>query len=324
MDESFKSQGKYKYVEQGEGPVLILLHGLFGALSNYKDVFDAFCDRYRVIIPLLPIYSLPILNTNVKSLAKFLYHFIKFKKLENYTLLGNSLGGHVALYYVNKHQDKVKSLILTGSSGLYENTMGSSFPRREDKVFIKNKVAETFYDPKHATPDLVDECYNIVNDRGQLIRILAIAKSAIETPIEKINLFLKNKKTPREKLDFIDKTAKKYFKDVYGTSLNLNYFELIQYFEKHRRKNETNFCRAMFRAYYSYEELTDDKVISLGKILIDVEKTKQRAEEISTIPTFIEKFERFLKSKKNFVKEKIKIKENTKLINIIKKRKKII
>ena len=57
--------------------------------------------------------------------------------------------------------------------------MGSSFPRREDKVFIKNKVAETFYDPIHATDDLVDECYNIVNDRGQLIRIWAIAKSAI-------------------------------------------------------------------------------------------------------------------------------------------------
>jgi pimeloyl-ACP methyl ester carboxylesterase len=192
MDQSFKAEGKYKYIDQGEGPVLILLHGLFGALSNYKDVFDTFCDRYRVIIPLLPIYSLPILNTNVKNLAKFLYHFIKYKKLEDFTLLGNSLGGHVALYYVNKHPDKVKSLILTGSSGLYENAMGSSFPRREDKVFIKNKVAETFYDPIHATPELVDECYGIINDRGQLIRVLAIAKSAIRhnmtKEIPKMNL----------------------------------------------------------------------------------------------------------------------------------------
>ena len=179
MDESFKAEGKYKYVEQGEGPVIILLHGLFGALSNYKDVFDTFSDRYRVIIPLLPIYTLPIINTNVKNLAKYLEDFMKFKKLDQVTLLGNSLGGHVALYYMTKHPEKIKNLVLTGSSGLYENTMGSSFPRREDKVFIKNKVAETFYDPIHATDDLVDECYNIVNDRGQLIRILAIAKSAI-------------------------------------------------------------------------------------------------------------------------------------------------
>lgn len=192
MDESFKAEGKYKYVEQGEGPVIILLHGLFGALSNYKDVFDTFSNRYRVIIPLLPIYTLPIINTNVKNLAKYLEDFMKFKKLDQVTLLGNSLGGHVALYYMTKHPEKIKNLVLTGSSGLYENTMGSSFPRREDKVFIKNKVAETFYDPIHATDDLVDECYNIVNDRGQLIRILAIAKSAIRhnmaKQIPKMNL----------------------------------------------------------------------------------------------------------------------------------------
>jgi 2-hydroxy-6-oxonona-2,4-dienedioate hydrolase len=179
MDESFKAEGKFKYIDQGEGPVIILLHGLFGALSNYKDVFDTFSDRYRVIIPLLPIYTLPIISTNVKNLAKYLASFIKYKKLDQVTLLGNSLGGHVALYYMTKHPEKVKNMVLTGSSGLYENTMGSSFPRREDKVFIKNKVAETFYDPIHATDELVEECYGIVNDRAQLIRILAIAKSAI-------------------------------------------------------------------------------------------------------------------------------------------------
>lgn len=185
MDDSFKAEGKYKYIDKGEGPVIILLHGLFGALSNYKDVFDTFSDRYRVIIPLLPIYSLPIISTNVKNLAKYLENFMKLKNLENVTLLGNSLGGHVALYYMMKHPDKVKNMILTGSSGLYENTMGSSFPRREDRVFIKNKVAETFYDPIHATDELVEECYNIVNDRGQLIRILAIAKSAIRHNMKK-------------------------------------------------------------------------------------------------------------------------------------------
>jgi 2-hydroxy-6-oxonona-2,4-dienedioate hydrolase len=37
----------------------------------------------------------------------------------------------------------------------------------------------TFYDPKHATDELVDECFEVVNDRGRVLRILAIAKSAI-------------------------------------------------------------------------------------------------------------------------------------------------
>ncbi|TXC78883.1 alpha/beta fold hydrolase [Luteibaculum oceani] len=179
MDIDIKEEGKFKYIEEGEGESLILLHGLFGALSNYREVLDHFKTRFKVLIPLLPIYELPVLETNVKKLSKYLDQFIAHKGLGQVNLLGNSLGGHVALVYTAKHQDRVDRLILTGSSGLYENAMGGSFPRREDREFIKKKVAETFYDPKHATPDLVDECYDIINDKGKLIRILSLAKSAI-------------------------------------------------------------------------------------------------------------------------------------------------
>ena len=72
----------------------------------------------------------------------------------------------MALIYTKNHPEKVNSLILTASSGLYENAFGSSFPRREDKEFIRKKVALTFYDPAHATDELVDECFEMVNDRN--------------------------------------------------------------------------------------------------------------------------------------------------------------
>ena len=179
MKENLRHEGKYSYIEQGEGPVLILLHGLFGALSNFTEVVEHFSPRYKVVIPMLPLYDLPIIDTSAKRLAKFLDGFIKYKGFEEVYLLGNSLGGHVALIYTRDHADTVKALILTASSGLYENAFGSSFPRREDKEFIRNKVALTFYDPKHATDELVNECFEIVNDRNRVIRILAIAKSAI-------------------------------------------------------------------------------------------------------------------------------------------------
>jgi pimeloyl-ACP methyl ester carboxylesterase len=158
---------------------LLLLHGLFGALSNWVDVVERFSKNYRVVIPLMPIYTLPVLNTNVKALAKFVNDFINFKNYADILLVGNSLGGHVALVYVKDHADKVKAMVLTGSSGLYENAMGGSFPKREDYNYIKSKVEVTFYDPKTATKELVDECFAIVNDKGKLIRILSLAKSAI-------------------------------------------------------------------------------------------------------------------------------------------------
>ena len=179
MIESLKEEGNFRYIEEGEGQPLILLHGLFGALSNFREVVDHFSDRYKVLIPMLPLYDLPVLETSAKSIAKFLDKFITFKGCKDVYLLGNSLGGHVALIYTRKRPEMVKALILTASSGLYENAFGSSFPRREDKEFIRNKVALTFYDPNHATDELVDECFEIVNDRNRVIRILAIAKSAI-------------------------------------------------------------------------------------------------------------------------------------------------
>lgn len=179
MEFELRNEKKFQYIEKGEGPVIILLHGLFGALSNFKEVINFFSKNYKVVIPILPIYSLPVFNTNVKNLARFVHRFIEHKKFTSVNLLGNSLGGHVALVFSVKYPKMVNSMILTGSSGLYENAMGGTFPRREDYNFIKEKVGYTFYDPKNATKELVDEVYGIVNDRTKLIRILSLAKSAI-------------------------------------------------------------------------------------------------------------------------------------------------
>lgn len=179
MKFEIKQEGKFQYIEEGEGHPIILLHGLFGALSNFNDVINHFKDRYRVVIPLLPIYELPIPETNIKNLAEFVREFILHKNYDKVTLLGNSLGGHVTLVYSVAYPQKVHSIVLTGSSGLYENAMGDTFPRRGDKDYIKNKVEVTFFDPANATPELVDEVFEIVNNREKVIRTLALSKSAI-------------------------------------------------------------------------------------------------------------------------------------------------
>lgn len=179
IDVEILKEGGFEYVEKGEGPVILVLHGLFGALSNFRDVLNHFSNRYRVVIPILPIFTMPLLETNVKNLARYIREFVRFKRLRRFNLLGNSLGGHVALIYTSENIGNVNTLILTGSSGLYENAFGDSFPRREDYNYIREKVAVTFYDPKHATKELVDECYKVVNDKSRLVRIIALAKSAV-------------------------------------------------------------------------------------------------------------------------------------------------
>lgn len=185
MEFEIKEENGFRYVEEGEGEVLLLLHGLMGALSNWEGVINEYKSQYRIIIPMLPIYELPILTTGVSTLGKFVHKFIKHKKLKDIVLLGNSLGGHVGLIYTLNHQEVVKALVLSGSSGLYENAFGGSFPRRESYDFIKEKVEFTFYDPATATKELVDEVFETVNDRSRVIRILAMAKSAIRHNMSK-------------------------------------------------------------------------------------------------------------------------------------------
>lgn len=178
MEEQIKTIGKYKYIEEGAGEPLILLHGLFGALSNFRDLFDHFKQTHRVIIPMLPLFDMG-LETGVGALAKYVQKFIEAQELDNVHLLGNSLGGHVALLYTLHNQEKVASLILTGSSGLFENGMGETYPKRGDYEYIHKKTELTFYDPKMATKELVDEVYAIVNNRLKAIKVIALAKSAI-------------------------------------------------------------------------------------------------------------------------------------------------
>lgn len=173
-----KEENEFKYVDEGEGQVLMLLHGLFGALSNWEDVVNRFSKNFRVIIPMLPIYDMPIKEAGLEGLQKFVEAFVTMKKLENMIIMGNSLGGHVGLLYTLSNPTKVAKLILTGSSGLFENTMGGSYPRRGSYDYIKERVAYTFYDPEVASKELVDEVFETTRSIPKCMRIVAIAKSA--------------------------------------------------------------------------------------------------------------------------------------------------
>jgi len=227
MSYQIRQEGKFKFIEQGEGEPLLMLHGLFGALSNFEGLINYFVNHNKVIVPMLPLFELDLLHSTVGGLEKYLYKFIEHRDYRNINLLGNSLGGHVALLHVLKHPERIKSLILTGSSGLFENGMGDTYPKRGDYEYIKKKTALTFYDPEVATKELVDEVYEIVNNRIKAIKIISLAKSAIRNNLgEELNQIKKptllvwgnndtitppfvarefNRLIPNSELHFIDK-----------------------------------------------------------------------------------------------------------------------
>lgn len=176
-----KKDKKFNLIEEGSGQPLVLLHGLMGGLSNFANMVEFFSKRgYKVFVPELPIYDLPVLNTNLTTIAKFVAKFIEDNIGEPVTIVGNSMGGHVGLILTTARPELVKNLVLTGSSGLYERTFGDSFPRKSDKEYIRKKTEEVFYDPSVATESLVDEVFAVVNDRMKGIKTVMLARSAIK------------------------------------------------------------------------------------------------------------------------------------------------
>ncbi|MBS1555058.1 MAG: alpha/beta hydrolase [Bacteroidetes bacterium] len=222
-----KEQGEFKYVDEGKGQVLMLLHGLFGALSNWEGVVNHYSKHFRVMIPMLPIYEMPIKQAGLEGLREFTERFVETMNLDKLMIIGNSLGGHVGILYTLKNPEKVTKLILTGSSGLFENTMGGSYPRRGSYDYIRERVAYTFYDPNVASKELVDEVFETTKSIPKCMRIVAIAKSAqrnnlaLELPTIKVPTLLVwglndtitppmvahefNRLIPNSELKFIDK-----------------------------------------------------------------------------------------------------------------------
>jgi pimeloyl-ACP methyl ester carboxylesterase len=169
----------FNYCEQGEGEPIILLHGLFGALSNFTDLVNHFSGKYKVFIPLLPLFDLDLDKTTVTGMVDYIDDFIEHKKLTGVHLIGNSLGGHIAQLYLLRKPNKVKTMTLTGSSGLFENSLGDTYPRKSDYEYVRKKTEATFYNPKFATKELADEVFEIVNNRAKALRIVLMAKSAL-------------------------------------------------------------------------------------------------------------------------------------------------
>ena len=175
-----KEEGKFKWLEEGKGEQpIILLHGLMGGVENFGEMVDFISAEYKVYGLDLRLFEGSILKVSVKNLSDYLYEFMEHIGVKKAILLGNSMGGHIALIFSKEHPEMVGSMILTGSSGLYESAMGDSFPRRGDKGYIRTKTEEVFYDPAVATDELVDRVFEIANNRISILKLLGYAKSAI-------------------------------------------------------------------------------------------------------------------------------------------------
>jgi pimeloyl-ACP methyl ester carboxylesterase len=151
---------------------------MMGDLSNWTyTIGDLARHHYRVLVPVLPVYDMPMSQTSVSGLVDYVSSFLDALGIDRVVVAGNSLGGHIALLFALNYPESIEAMLLSGASGIYEVDMGTSTMRRQDREFIRSRAAVTFFDPAHATDDLVDEVFEIVNNRARALRLIKMARS---------------------------------------------------------------------------------------------------------------------------------------------------
>lgn len=176
---------KYRFIHKSDGDengTIVLLHGMFGGLSNFDSLINKIPD-YPVFVPEIPVYEFSRDELSIPFLAGWLHEILNEHQIKTPFLLGNSMGGHIALEYALSYPGEARALILTGSSGLFENDLGASKPRRYDRQYIKERAALTFYEDL-VDDTIIDEILEVLQSPEKLGRLLKIARSTHEHNLE--------------------------------------------------------------------------------------------------------------------------------------------
>ena len=104
----------------GSGPALVLLHGLSEEGDSWQNVAPALADKFEVWLPDLPGAGrspLPATGTlTIESIADAVFKSLQSQGLESVTLIGHSMGGYVALAFLEKYGDMLNGIALLHST----------------------------------------------------------------------------------------------------------------------------------------------------------------------------------------------------------------
>ncbi len=185
---------KVRYVEAGDGPVVLLLHGLADSLLSWYCNIDALADAgYRVIAPDLPgsgdSDKPDHLEYDPDSAAEFVYDFTQELHVARFSLVGSSAGGLISGLFALEHPEMVEKMALVGSGGFGRRVSwllrAVSVPVLGDIVYqpwVNEKMGITkrlFYRPPAILEELLPEMNRMRQLPGARAAVLRGIRSSI-------------------------------------------------------------------------------------------------------------------------------------------------
>lgn len=174
------------------GPTLILLHGLGASAEIWIHNIDALAKNHRVFVPDLPGFGKsgkPSFPFSPFDYAHFVDDFMKALDIGQATLIGQSLGGGVALQYALEFPKKVKKLVLADCAGFGKEVIWTlrlmSLPWIGEIVSFPSRIGVSLFfkfavrNPTVITKDFVDTYYELFNRPGFQAFLLKMTRSLV-------------------------------------------------------------------------------------------------------------------------------------------------
>lgn len=115
------------YRMEGSGPAILLIHGMAGSSSTWNQVIGRLAEHYTVIAPDLPGHGRsekPRTDYSLGAFAGVLRDLLVSLDIDRATVIGQSLGGGVAMQFAYQHSEHCARLVLVNAGGLGEDVMG--------------------------------------------------------------------------------------------------------------------------------------------------------------------------------------------------------
>jgi pimeloyl-ACP methyl ester carboxylesterase len=163
-----------RYIEAGQGPTVILLHGLGSVKEIWSANIGALSAKYHVYAPDQIGFGhsdKPLLQYKIVTFVDFLHGFMQSQNLSKATLVGNSLGGWIALDFAARHPELVDKLVLVDSAGLpWEKALAMDL-NPASLADMRTLLESLFYDKKMVTEQFVLQAFtnHVRNNDGYTI-----------------------------------------------------------------------------------------------------------------------------------------------------------
>lgn len=162
----------------GVGPPVVILNGLLGLNEHWFSVLPRLVTRAEVFLLQPPLLEMKGPGCSVDGVTRLIAGVLETLVDRPALLVGNSLGGHVALKLAMEHHPLVRALGLVGSSGLFERSFEKNVEHSPSRQWLERKITDLFHDPSRMLPGMVDAAYAELSRRSAARALVKLGRSA--------------------------------------------------------------------------------------------------------------------------------------------------